>query len=473
MTESHLEKIIISGLLHNMDFSKKVMPYTKSMFFASNTSETVIDIILDYTETYSSLPSKDAIEIELDSKKGMSEETYKNTKVLIDKIYDNEIIDSINKIDKEWLLEKTESYYKQQSCHIAVLEAISIIEGDSKLSPESIPLIMEDALRIEFNINLGHDYFKDSDARYEYYHRTDVKVPFLLKAMNDITGGGASRKSLIVPVAPTGVGKSFFMTAWSAYLLQNGYNVAYITLEMAEEKIGERIDANLMDVRLNDLNRIPKNIFDNKINKMKQDYNGILKIKEEPSATFTVAKLRTLLHEYKQKDNFVPDVIMIDYLNLVKPMRGSPTDNSYTALKNVAEELRSLALEMDLIICSPSQTNRDAFGLDDFNLTELSESMGIAHTADFMFGMIETPELAADFLMRLKQLKNRWGDINAPSSFMVSTNKAKMQLYDSDDISKLVGHGNNKLEDKSTSNDISKLKDMLANKEEGITGLIF
>lgn len=473
MTESHLEKIIISGLLHNMDFSKKVMPYTKSMFFASNTSETVIDIILDYTETYSSLPSKDAIEIELDSKKGMSEETYKNTKVLIDKIYDNEIIDSINKIDKEWLLEKTESYYKQQSCHIAVLEAISIIEGDSKLSPESIPLIMEDALRIEFNINLGHDYFQDSDARYEYYHRTDVKVPFLLKAMNDITGGGASRKSLIVPVAPTGVGKSFFMTAWSAYLLQNGYNVAYITLEMAEEKIGERIDANLMDVRLNDLNRIPKNIFDNKINKMKQDYNGILKIKEEPSASFNAAKLRTLLHEYKQKDNFVPDVIMIDYLNLVKPMRGSPTDNSYTALKNVAEELRSLALEMDLIICSPSQTNRDAFGLDDFNLTELSESMGIAHTADFMFGMIETPELAADFLMRLKQLKNRWGDINAPSSFMVSTNKAKMQLYDSDDISKLVGHGNNKLEDKSTSNDISKLKDMLANKEEGITGLIF
>lgn len=473
MTESHLEKIIISGLLHNMDFSKKVMPYTKSMFFASNTSETVIDIILDYTETYSSLPSKDAIEIELDSKKGMSEETYKNAKILIDKVYDNEIIESINKIDKEWLLEKTESYYKQQSCHIAVLEAISIIEGDSKLSPESIPLIMEDALRIEFNINLGHDYFQDSDARYEYYHRTDVKVPFLLKAMNDITGGGASRKSLIVPVAPTGVGKSFFMTAWSAYLLQNGYNVAYITLEMAEEKIGERIDANLMDVRLNDLNRIPKNIFDNKINKMKQDYNGILKIKEEPSASFNAAKLRTLLHEYKQKDNFVPDVIMIDYLNLVKPMRGSPTDNSYTALKNVAEELRSLALEMDLIICSPSQTNRDAFGLDDFNLTELSESMGIAHTADFMFGMIETPELAADFLMRLKQLKNRWGDINAPSSFMVSTNKAKMQLYDSDDISKLVGHGNNKLQDNSTSNDISKLKDMLANKEEGITGLIF
>lgn len=436
MNSSQLEKIILSMLLHDGEYSQKVMPYTNPQFFSTQESALLSQLILDYSAKYTSIPTKDALKVELENKKSVPTDLFTNTNVLIDAVTKQEIVEGIKKLDKDWVLDNTESYYKQQSCHIAVLNSIGILEGENKkLSADAIPGILEDALNIHFDTDIGHDYFDDALSRFDYYHRTDVKIPFLLNAMNNITNGGAVKKSLIVPVAPTGVGKSFFMTAWSSYLIKLGYNVLYVTLELAEEKIGERIDANLMDIAINDLDTIPKDVFTNKINALRTSHLGKLKIKEYPSNGFTANKLKALLGELKSKISFVPDIIMIDYLNLVSPAVAINGSDTYNSLKNSARELRSVAMELDVIVVAPTQTNREAIGASDYSLTEMSESMGIAHYADFIFGMIETEELANNSQMRIKQLKNRWGDVNKPSSFVVASNKAKMQLYDYDDIS--------------------------------------
>ena len=436
MNATTLEKIIISSLLNNGDYSRKVMPYTRPEFFSTNEASTVTQIILDYVEKYNSLPTKDALQVELDNRKAVSTELFTNSNLLITSIFKDDVVAGVLKLDKEWLLDKTEKYYKQQSCHIAVMNSINILEGEDKtLTPESIPGILEEALNIHFDTDIGHDYFEDAQDRFDYYHRTDVRIPFLLNALNNVTNGGAVKKSLIVPVAPTGVGKSFFMTAWSSFLLKLGYNVLYITLEMSEEKIGERIDANLMDIAINDLGTVPENIFMNKISSLRTSHLGKLKIKEYPSSSFNAMHLKGLLNELKAKNNFVPDIIMVDYLNLVSSSTLVNSSDTYNAVKNAARELRSIAMEFDLVIVSPTQTNREGINASDYSLTEISESMGIAHYADFIIGLIETEELANNSQMRIKQLKNRWGDINRPPSFVVSVNKAKMQLHDYDDIS--------------------------------------
>lgn len=432
---TQLEKIILSSLLHSPNYARKVMPHVQPMFFSTHEAATIADMIVSHNTNYSTLPSKETLQVELENVKMLSTESFTHTNLLLDKIFKDDVVSEIVKLDETWILDKTEKYFKQQSCHIAVLESINILEGENnKLSPEAIPGILEQALNISFDTDVGHDYFEDAESRFEYYHRTDVRIPFLLTAMNNITNGGAVKKSLIVPVAPTGVGKSFFMTAWSSFLMKLGYNVLYVTLELPEEKIGERIDANLMDVILNDLGTMPKDIFTNKINKLKQTHLGTLKIKEYPSSGFNVLTLKSLLGELKSKNKFVPDIVMVDYLNLVSPLSAVNGSDTYNSLKNAARELRSLAMELDIVIVAPTQTNRDGVNAADYTLTEISESMGIAHYADMIFGMIETVELAENGQLRLKQLKNRWGNVNAPSSFVVSANKAKMQLHDYDDI---------------------------------------
>ena len=432
---TQLEKIIISSMLNDGDFARKVLPHAQPMFFSTNEAATVVDMMLVYNEKYSSLPTKDALLVELESIKLLSTEAYTHATVLIEQVFRPEIVESVIKLDETWRLDKTEKYFKQQSCHIAVLQSISILEGENKkIAPEAIPGILEEALNISFDTDVGHDYFEDADSRFEYYHRTDIKLPFLLNSLNNVTNGGAVKKSLIVPVAPTGVGKSFFMTAWSAFLLKHGYNVLYVTLELPEEKIGERIDANLMDIAINDLGTVPKDIFSNKINDLKKTHLGKLKIKEYPSSGFNALVLKSLLGELKAKNKFKPDVVMIDYLNLVSPLSAVSGSDTYNSLKNAAREIRSVAMEHDLVTVAPTQTNREGVGAADYSLTEISESMGIAHYADMIFGLIETTELAENSQIRVKQLKNRWGDINKPSSFVISVNKAKMQMFDYDDI---------------------------------------
>jgi replicative DNA helicase len=351
MNSCQLEKIIISSLLNDGDYSRKVMPFTQPQYFSTNEASTVTQLILEYSEEYQSLPTKDALEVELENKKGLSSELFTNSRLLIETVFKADVVTAMLKLDKEWVLDKTEKHFRQQSCHMAVLNSINILEGEDKvLTPDAIPGILEEALNIHFDTDIGHDYFADAEERFEYYHRTDVRIPFLLNALNNVTNGGAVKKSLIVPVAPTGVGKSFFMTAWSAFLLKLGYNVLYITLEMSEEKIGERIDSNLMDIAINDLNTVPKDVFTNKINSLKSTHLGNLKIKEYPSSSFNALHLKGLLNELKAKNNFKPDIIMVDYLNLVSSSVLVNSSDTYNAVKNAARELRSIAMEFDLIV---------------------------------------------------------------------------------------------------------------------------
>lgn len=432
---TQLEKIIISSLLNDGDYARKVLPHVQPMFFSTNEAATVVDMLLVYNEKYSTLPTKDALLVELESTKMLSTEAYTHANLLLEQVFKPEIVASVCDLDEVWRLDKTEKYFKQQSCHIAVLQSISILEGeDKKVAPEAIPGILEEALNISFDTDVGHDYFDDAEDRFDYYHRTDVRIPFLLTALNNVTNGGAVKKSLIVPVAPTGVGKSFFMTAWAAFLLKLGYNVLYITLELPEEKIGERIDANLMDIAINDLGTVPKDVFTNKINDLKRTHLGKLKIKEYPSSGFNALILKGLIGELKAKNKWKPDIVMIDYLNLVSPLSAINGSDTYNSLKNAAREIRSVAMELDIVTVAPTQTNREGVGAADYSLTEISESMGIAHYADMIFGLIETTELAENMQLRIKQLKNRWGDINKPSSFVISVNKAKMQMHDYDEV---------------------------------------
>lgn len=434
METNTLEKIILTSILTQKDFSRKVLPYAQPIFFSTTESSTLVDLVKEYSEEYKGIPTKEQLEVELENKRGIPGNIYTNTKVLINQLYNDSIVESVKSLDADWLLNKTEAHFKQQSCHIAVLNSISILEGeDKKNSPESIPRILEEALSISFDTDVGHDYIEDAEERFEYYHASDVKIPFHLSGLNKVTNGGAVKKAMIVPVAPTGVGKSFFMTAWSAWLIRQGYNVLYVTLEMAEEKIAERVDACLMDITLDSLSTCPKETFMSKIKKLQTDTLGTLKIKEYPSNNFTAQTLKLLLDELKRKQGFKPDVIMIDYLNLVTSYRVAKSSDTYTSVKFAAEELRSIAMELDTLIVAPTQTNREGVGAADYTLTEISESMGIAHTSDFIFGLIETEELRNNSQLRVKLLKNRWGSLT-PSSFVISAVKSKMQMFDMDDL---------------------------------------
>lgn len=434
-----IEQLIVSSLLQSPDFRSKVYPHVKPEFFTSSSSSNIIELMKKYHDEYGSFPNQDSLIVELENKAGISEDVYKATKLDLAELYSEKMYGAITKVDPVWLLDKTEKYLKTQSCHLAVMESLSILDGENKkLTPEAIPDILKDALSISFNNDIGHDYIEDSEARFEFYHKVEQRIPFRLKALNDVTDGGLPRKSLLVPVAPTGVGKSMFMTDWAAFLMTAGYSVLYITLEMAEERIAERIDANLMDLTMSDLKVCPKNVFDSKINAMKRNPLGRLKVKEYPPGTFNANHLRFLLQDLKNKQEFVPDVIMVDYLNLMASYRMKDAGNTYVYIKAVAEELRGVAMETNSLAVSPTQTNRNGNGATDFELNEVSESFGIAMTADMMFGMISTPELDEMGHMRIKQLKNRFGDINKPSSFVVAVNRAKMQIRDLDDIGGVV-----------------------------------
>lgn len=446
---TELEKIILSLTLTNSDYASKINPYLKSEFFSTSEAVIVSDLYKQFFGKYNTLPSKDSLLIEIEDVSSISQETYKNTKQFIGDLYDDKKLSALSKIEPEFILEKTEKYFRQQACHLAILESLSIIEGENKkLTTDAIPDILKSAISISFDTNIGHDYIDDAESRFEFYHKVETRIPFPLKAFNEITNGGAAVKSLVVPVAPTGIGKSFFMSVWSSYLLKNGHNVLYITLEMAEEEIAKRIDANLFDIPLDRLMVTPKSAFLSNIKNIASQKIGKLKIKEYVTGTFNANHLRHLIKELKQKENFEPQIIMIDYLNLMASYRHTNISDSYAYNKAVAEEIRGVGMEFGITICSPTQTNRQGIGAADFSLTEISESMGIAHTADFMFGLIQTEDMAKLNQMRIKQLKNRWGDINRPSSFMISVDKSKMQMFDYDDLTSSVSNATSPIEPK-------------------------
>lgn len=428
-----LEKIIIGSILHNPDFRAKVYPHLKSQYFDSSPVATIVELIKEYHDKYNSFPNEQSIKVELDGRKGLTENTYQDTTKLVPILFSDDMMSATKKVEMPWLLQKTETYLKTQSCHIAVMDSISILEGDNKkMSADAIPDILKAALSISFDTNVGHDYIEDFESRFDFYHKVEQKIPFRLKVLNDAMGSGTPRKTLIVPVAPTGVGKSLFLTDWASFLLTQGINVLYVTLEMAEERIAERIDANLMDLTMDALKTCPRKTYDSKINQIKRNPIGRIKIKEYPPGTFSANSLRYLLHEYKNKSDFVPTVIMVDYLNLMASYRMKDASNSYSYVKAIAEELRGVAMEFDAVTIAPTQTNRSGQNATDFELNEVSESHGISMTADVMFGLISTPELEELGHMRIKILKNRFGQNGG--SYVIGVNRSKMKLYDIDGI---------------------------------------
>jgi replicative DNA helicase len=405
---------------------RKVIPFLKRDYFLDNTDKILYDKIKSFIDEYNSIPSKDALTIAAQNDKSLSEDQYK------------EVVEAIHNLDptehnKDWLYKETEKFCKDKAIYNAILSSIAIIDGrDKGKSEDGIPQLLQDALGVCFDNNVGHDYIDSADKRYEYYHRVETRVPFDLDYFNKITNGGMPNKTLNVCLAGTGVGKSLFMCHVAASVLAQNKNVLYITLEMAEERIAERIDANLMNITMDQLKDLPKAIFDSRIEKIRGKTEGTLIIKEYPTTGAHTGHFKALLNELQLKKQFKPDIIIIDYLNICASSRfkAGSNINSYTLIKSIAEELRGLAVEENVPILSATQTTRSGYGNTDVELTDTSESFGLPATVDFMFALISTEELEQMNQLMVKQLKNRYNDPTLYKRFVIGVDRAKMKLYD-------------------------------------------
>ena len=421
-----IEQTILSGLMNNDEYARKTIPFIKSDYFHDKSEQIVFKSILKYVDQYNGLPTKEALNISIGELTDLNQQQFADVNKLVDSLSYDE------KTDMNWLIDKTEKFCQDKAVYNAVRESILILDGNHKTADKgSIPELLSTALGVSFDSAIGHDFIENSDERFDFYHKKEDKIPFDIDLMNKITKGGVSRKALIIALAGTGVGKSLFMCHCAASNLMDGLNVLYITLEMAEERIAERIDANLLDVSLDDLRTLPKDVYVKKIERMKGKTTGKLIIKEYPTASAGSAHFRHLLNDLRLKRNFKPDIIYIDYLNICMSsrLRHGANVNSYTMIKSIAEELRGLAVEFNVPVVSATQTTRSGFGNSDMDLTDTSESFGLPATADFMFGLISTEELEQLGQIMVKQLKNRWGDINAYKRFVVGIDRSKMRLY--------------------------------------------
>lgn len=375
---SGIETLIIGGLLHLPEYQGKVLPYIKHEYFTEKSTEEVFKLIQEYNNTYNKLPTLETLEIELDNKIGLTEKQYQESKELISKLYSEKFINGIKAQDSDWILNTSENYIVDRACELAVYESHSIISGENKkLKRDAIPEILNSALSISFDTEIGHSYLDDIEKRYEFYHSKVQRIPFYLSMLDFITKGGCPRKTLTVPVAPTGVGKSVFMTNWAAELIQNGYNVLYVTLEMAEERIAERIDAKLLNVTMDELQTMSKEAFMNKFKVLKRKTLGKIFVKEFQPGVCNANHIRHLMKELKTKKNFTPDVIMVDYLNLASSYRVGLNVGGYAYIKAVTEELRGLAMQNNVAVISPTQTNRSGQNATDFELNEVGECIDI------------------------------------------------------------------------------------------------
>ncbi len=424
---NQLQQTILQKLVNDENYCRKVLPFIKSEYFDA-AHKSVYRLVLDFISKYNKLPTKSALEIEFQHDDKITEDLYPHAVRII------ESIDQNPTVEESWLLDHTEKWCKDRALHLAILESVQIIDGKRKdASRDGIPDILQKALAINFDNSVGHDYIVDFEKRYDFYHKTEDRLPFDLEMFNTITKGGVPRKTLNIALAGTGVGKSLFMCHVAASSLAQGKNVLYITLEMSEERIAERIDANLMNVQIDQLANLPKDMFTSKVKKIAGSTVGKLIIKEYPTASAHAGHFRALLNELKLKKDFAPDVIFIDYLNIcasarMKGVGGSI--NTYSFIKAIAEEIRGLAVEFNVPIFSATQTTRSGFASSDVELTDTSESFGLPATADLMFALIATEELDRLNQIIVKQLKNRYNDPTANKRFVVGIDRSKMRLYD-------------------------------------------
>ena len=423
---SKVENLVIKNLLLDEEYVRKAMPFIKAEYFSDLLEKNLYNVINKYFTDYSALPTKEALEIEVGQLGNISDEQHRQTIQYIRDIDDE-------KSEYDWILDTTENWCKERAIYLALMESIKIAEGnDEKRATGAIPSILSDALAVSFDNHIGHDYLQDYEERYEFYHQTEEKIPFDLEFFNRITKGGLPNKTLNIALAGTGVGKSLFMCHVASSILLQSKNVLYITLEMAEEKIAERIDANLLSVDIQQLDQLPKMMFDSKVNKIAKKTQGQLIIKEYPTASASVGHFRALLNDLALKKAFKPDIIFIDYLNICASSRYSKLGNvnSYSYIKAIAEELRGLAVEANVPIVSATQTTRSGYGSSDVDLTDTSESFGLPATADLMFALISTEELEEINQIMVKQLKNRYNDPTLNKRFVIGIDRAKMRLYD-------------------------------------------
>ena len=425
-----VETTILGNLLQNEEYTRKVLPFLKNDYFSRNPEKIIYGTVSDFVTKYNSLPTKEALSIELQEKK-INEEEFKETMELLDDISK----DTQEHTDLGWLLDTTEKFCQDKAIYNAVVESISILDSQKSDQDKGvIPEILSDALSVSFDPHVGHDYLDDSDDRFEFYHRVEEKIPFDLDYFNRITKGGLPQKSLNICLAGTGVGKSLFMCHVASSCLSQNQNVLYITLEMAEEKIAERIDANLLDNAVDDLHALSKDMYDKKIENLRKTTKGKLIVKEYPTASANVNHFRALLNELNLKRSFVPDIIFVDYLNICTSsrIRTGANVNSYTYIKSIAEELRGLAVENKIPIVSATQTTRSGYSNTDVGLEDTSESFGLPATADLMFAIISTEQMEELGQIMVKQLKNRYNDPTVNKKFVVGIDRAKMRLFDVD-----------------------------------------
>ena len=421
-----IEFLILRNFLHNEQFTRKVLPFIKAEYFEDTSQKVIFEEILNFVQKYNKLATKEILSIEVENRKDINEDSFKQISNLIENLDDDPT-------EIDWLVSTTEKWCRDRAIYIALMESIHIADGkDEKKNRDSIPSILSDALAVSFDPNIGHDYLLDYEKRYESYHRKEEKIEFDLEFFNKITKGGLPNKTLNIALAGTGVGKSLFMCHVAASVLLQGRNVLYITLEMAEERIAERIDANLLNIPIQQLNELPKQMFETKVNSLAKKTQGTFIIKEYPTASAHSGHFKALLNELALKKSFRPHIIFIDYLNICSSSRfkGGSNINSYTLVKSIAEELRGLAVEFNVPIVSATQTTRSGFGSSDVELTDTSESFGLPATADLMFALISTEELENLGQILVKQLKNRYNDPTVNKRFVVGIDRAKMRLYD-------------------------------------------
>lgn len=422
-----VEKLILHNLIKNETYSRKVTPFIRREYFHDRPVRFVFETIHDFINKYNNLPTKEALYIILDKNKSITQEELKSVSNIIEEISNN-----TQACDQDWLLNETENFCKEKAVYNAIMESIQIIDGKSQQSHGSIPDILSKALAVSFDVHIGHDYIEDYEKRYEFYHTVEKRIAFDLDGFNQITNGGTPTKTLNIVMAGTGVGKSLFLCHHAANCLKQNQNVLYITCEMAEERIAERIDANLLDVTLDNLRELPKAVYEKKMKNLGAGVHGKLIIKEYPTATANVNHFRFLLDELNLKRKFKPDVIFIDYLNICASARlkNGNNVNSYMYIKSIAEEIRGLAVEYGVPIFSATQTTRSGYSSTDVGLEDTSESFGLPATADFMFALISTDELAEMNQIMVKQLKNRYNDTAANRKFILGINRAKMKVFD-------------------------------------------
>jgi replicative DNA helicase len=426
-----LETTILKNLIFSEEYTRKVLPFIHVDYFSDNKEKIVFNHVSEFVNKYKTLPTHEALVIDLSESKSLTEPEVRGAITLLNEIH----VLRKEPTEQQWLVEQTEKFCQDKAIYNAIMESVSILDDTkSTKSKGEIPKLLSNALGVSFDSNVGHDYINDSSSRFDFYHKQESRIPFDIDLLNKITKGGLPNKTLNICLAGTGVGKSMFMCHMAAACISQGLNVLYITLEMAEERIAERIDANLLNVSMQDLHSMTKNEYDKKFEALRVKTHGKLIIKEYPTASANSLHFRSLLNELNLKKNFKPQIIFIDYLNICTSSRLKPgaNVNSYSYIKAIAEELRGLAVEFDLPIVSATQTTRSGFTNSDPGLEDTSESFGLPATADFMFALITNEELQQLNQMMVKQLKNRFGDPNHFKRFVIGVDREKMKLYDAE-----------------------------------------